>query len=47
MGAIGMARRDEAELLAAARADIVVKTLDEVDLSALSEGRLAILAPPG
>jgi beta-phosphoglucomutase len=44
MGAIGIARRDDAELLAAARADIVVHTLDEVDLSALSEGRLALIA---
>jgi beta-phosphoglucomutase-like phosphatase (HAD superfamily) len=42
MGAIGIARRDDAELLAAAGADIVVKTLDEVDVAALSEGRLAI-----
>ena len=42
MGAIGIARRDDAQLLAAAGADIVVKTLDEVDLAALSEGRLAI-----
>ena len=42
MGAIGIARRDDAELLAAAGADIVVKTLDEVDLAALSQGRLAI-----
>ncbi len=42
MGAIGIARRDDAELLAAAGADVVVKTLDEVDMAALSEGRLAI-----
>jgi beta-phosphoglucomutase len=42
MGAIGIARRDDAELLAAAGADIVVETLDEVDMAALSEGRLAI-----
>ena len=42
MGAIGIARRDDAELLAAAGADIVVKTLDEVDLASLSKGRLAI-----
>jgi beta-phosphoglucomutase-like phosphatase (HAD superfamily) len=40
MGAIGIARKDDAELLAAAGADIVVKTLDEVDLGALSKGRL-------
>jgi beta-phosphoglucomutase len=48
MGAIGIARKDDAELLAAAGADIVVKTLDEVDLNALSDGRLSIAAasPP-
>jgi beta-phosphoglucomutase len=44
MGAIGIARRDDAELLAAAGADIVVKTLDEVDVDALSDGRLTIAA---
>ena len=43
MGAIGISRRDDAKLLAAAGADIVVKTLDEVDLDALSDGRLAIV----
>jgi len=41
MGAIGIARKDDAELLAAAGADIVVETLDEVDLGALADGRLA------
>src|SRR5690348_14874408 len=46
LGAIGIARRDDAQLLAAAGADIVVKTLDEVDLAALSEGRLAIRPHP-
>jgi beta-phosphoglucomutase-like phosphatase (HAD superfamily) len=44
MGAIGIARKDDAELLAAARADIVVHTLDDVDMAALAEGRLATLA---
>lgn len=44
MGAIGIARKDDAELLEAARADIVVTSLDEVDLPALGEGRLAIAA---
>lgn len=44
MGAIGIARKDDAELLTAARADIVVGSLDEVDLTALAEGRLAIAA---
>jgi beta-phosphoglucomutase len=41
MRAIGVARKDDAQLLAAAGADIVVHTLDEVDLSALAAGRLA------
>jgi beta-phosphoglucomutase len=44
MGAIGIARKDDAELLAAAHADIVVKTLDDVDLAALAEGRLEVAA---
>jgi beta-phosphoglucomutase len=44
MGAIGIARKDDAELLAAADADIVVRSLDEVDLAALREGRLAAAA---
>ena len=47
MGAIGIARRDDANLLAAAGADIVVNALDEVDMTALAEGRLAIAAAPG
>ena len=42
MAAIGIARVDDAELLAAAHADIVVTTLDDVDLAALRDGRLAI-----
>lgn len=42
MGAIGIARADDADLLAGGGADIVVATLDEVDLSSLSNGRLAI-----
>jgi beta-phosphoglucomutase-like phosphatase (HAD superfamily) len=41
MGAIGIARADDAELLAAARADIVVTSLDDVDLAALADRRLA------
>jgi len=45
MGAIGIARKDDAELLAAAWADIVVNTLDDVDMAALAEGRLAAVAP--
>jgi beta-phosphoglucomutase-like phosphatase (HAD superfamily) len=41
MGTIGIARAEDANLLSAAGANIVVATLDEVDLSALSDGRLA------
>ena len=41
MAAIGIARADDADLLAAGGADIVVLTLDDVDLTSLSEGRLA------
>ena len=41
LAAIGVARAADADLLAAADADIVVTTLDNVDTSALSEGRLA------
>jgi hypothetical protein len=40
MAALGVARADDAELLGAAAADLVVTTLDEVDLDRLSEGRL-------
>ena len=39
MNAIGIARADDAELLAAA--DLVVTTLDDVDTAALTQGRLA------
>ena len=42
MAAIGVARSDDAELLAGAGADIVVTTLDEVSRPALAGGRLAI-----
>jgi beta-phosphoglucomutase len=42
MAAIGIARADDAGLLAAAGADIVVATLDDVDTAALAEGRLAV-----
>ena len=41
MAALGLARADDTELLAAAGADLVVTTLDDVDLAALSDGRLA------
>jgi beta-phosphoglucomutase len=41
MAAIGIARADDAGLLAAAGADLVVTTLDDVDTTALAAGRLA------
>src|SRR5436305_7349138 len=40
MVAVGIARADDAALLAVAGADIVVTSLDEVDLSGLVDGRL-------
>jgi beta-phosphoglucomutase-like phosphatase (HAD superfamily) len=40
MSAVGVARSDDAELLAAEHADLVVGSLDEVDLTELSAGRL-------
>jgi beta-phosphoglucomutase len=40
MAAIGIARAHDEELLTAAGADLVVTSLDDVDLSALSDGRL-------
>jgi beta-phosphoglucomutase len=41
MAAIGIARHDDKDLLSHAGADIVVASLDEVDLQALGDGRLA------
>ncbi len=41
MSALGLARADDYDLLAAAHPEVVVTTLDEVDLEALREGRLA------
>jgi trehalose/maltose hydrolase-like predicted phosphorylase/beta-phosphoglucomutase-like phosphatase (HAD superfamily) len=41
MAALGVARADDAQLLAEAGADLVVTTLDDVDLDALLNGRLA------
>jgi beta-phosphoglucomutase len=41
MAAIGIARAHDADLLSAAGADIVVTTLDQVDMAALSDGQLA------
>ncbi len=40
MAAIGIARADDTDLLTAAGADLVVTTLDDVDTTAMSEGRL-------
>ena len=41
MAAIGLARVDDEELLTAANADLVVTSLDDVDLVALAHGRMA------
>ena len=41
MAALGIARGDDEDLLAEAGADIVVTTLDDVDVTALADGRLA------
>ena len=41
MAALGIARADDSDLLGAAGADLVVTTLDDVDTTALSGGRLA------
>jgi len=40
MAAIGIARADDTQLLAAAGADIVVTTLDDVDTATIAAGRL-------
>ena len=40
MTAIGVARADDADMLAAAHADIVVTTLDAIDTAPLAKGRL-------
>jgi beta-phosphoglucomutase-like phosphatase (HAD superfamily) len=44
MAAVAIARADDAHLLAAAGADIVVTSLDDVDVAALPEGRLGVTA---
>ena len=41
MAAVGIARADDEDLLAAAGADVVVTSLDQVDVAALAEGRVA------
>ena len=40
MAALGLARANDAKMLAAANADLVVESLDEVDLQRLRGGRL-------
>ena len=45
MAALGLARAEDEELLAAANADLVVASLDEVDLTGLGEHRLRRKAP--
>jgi HAD superfamily hydrolase (TIGR01509 family) len=40
MGAIGISRHDDAELLERAGADLVVTSLDDVDVDALASGRI-------
>jgi beta-phosphoglucomutase len=44
MAALGLARADDADLLAKASADLVVTTLDDVDLAALADGRLTTVS---
>jgi beta-phosphoglucomutase len=41
MAALGLSRADDEELLAAAEPDLLVTSLDDVDVAALAEGRLA------
>jgi beta-phosphoglucomutase-like phosphatase (HAD superfamily) len=41
MGALGISRADDADALAGAGADLVVTSLDDVDVDGLREGRLA------
>ena len=41
MAALGISRADDEELLAAAHPDVLVTSLDDVDVEALREGRLA------
>ena len=41
MAVLGLARAGDEQLLAAAEPDVLVTSLDDVDLDALAEGRLA------
>jgi beta-phosphoglucomutase len=45
MAALGLSRASDEELLAAAEPDVLVTSLDDVDLDALAEGRLAQRTP--
>ena len=45
IAALGVARGDDEVLLASAGADLVVTTLDAVDVAALARGRLAVTQP--
>lgn len=45
MAALGIARADDEDLLAGAGADLVVTSLDDVDVDGLSEGRLTRREP--
>ena len=47
MAALAVARACDEDLLAAAAADLVVRSLDDVDVPALAEGRLAVSATRG
>lgn len=47
MSALGLARADDYELLAEAHPDLVVTSLDDVDLDELEEGRLTTKAAGG
>jgi beta-phosphoglucomutase-like phosphatase (HAD superfamily) len=40
MAALGISRADDADMLAAAGADLVVTSLDDVDRDALTQGEL-------
>ncbi|MBV8989500.1 MAG: HAD-IA family hydrolase, partial [Solirubrobacterales bacterium] len=40
MSALGIARADDAQMLAAAHADLVVESLDDVNIQGLRDGRL-------
>jgi beta-phosphoglucomutase len=46
MAALAVARSDDEELLAAAAADLVVTSLEDVDVAALAEGCLTVSAAP-